>query len=120
MSELNVVTIIGRIANEPELKHSTNGVPYISLTLANHQSFLKEEEQTEETNFFKVRIWGKTAENLQQYLKKGKQIAVNGRLRQYSFDTPTGDKISMVEIVSNNLQLLSNNGKKEKNNVQSK
>lgn len=115
MSELNVVTIIGRIATEPEMKHSTkNGIAHISFTIVNHQDFLKEDEKENESNFFKVRVWGKLAESLQPYLKKGKQIAINGRLRQYSFDVPSGDRISTVEIVVNSLQLLSSNKKNQK------
>jgi len=114
MSELNVVSIIGRIANEPELKYSNNGHPHLTITLANHQNFTKDNESMEETNYFKVRLWGKTAENLQEYLKKGKLIAVNGRLHQYGFESPTGDKISVVEIVANQIQLLSSNGKRKK------
>ncbi len=111
MSELNVVSIIGRIANEPELKYSTNGHPHITITLANHQNFNKDNENIEDTNYFKVRLWGKPAENLQKYLKKGRQIAVQGRLHQYGFESPTGDKITVVEIVANQIQLLGSNGK---------
>ncbi len=115
MNELNSVNLIGRIVNDPELKYSSNNHPTILLSLANHQSFTRDDNPVEETNFFRVRLWGKTAESLQEYLKKGKQIAVNGKLNQYSFDSPSGDKISVVEVVATNVQLLGSkgNGKKQ-------
>ncbi len=110
-NDLNVVTIAGRIANEPEVKYTANGHPTISLSLANHQWIKKENEEKEETNYFKIRLWGKVAENLAEYLKKGKMIAVNGKLHQYSFESPNGDKISVVEIVASQIFFLTSNGK---------
>ncbi|MBN1897391.1 MAG: single-stranded DNA-binding protein [Spirochaetes bacterium] len=112
MNELNVITLIGRIVNEAELKTSAKGKSHLSITLANH-SVSKEDK--EETNFFKVRLWGKLAENTREYLKKGKLIAVCGRLKQYAFDSPAGDRIMIVEIVASQLQFLGGgNGKGKK------
>ncbi len=115
MTDLNNVTVAGRIANEPELTHTANGVPQIALTLANNRQYVQNKEKVEEVNFFRVKIYGDIAENLHEYLKKGKSIAITGRLHQYSYDNQqTGFKISITEIIANQVYFLGSFRKQNK------
>ncbi len=112
MTDLNNVVIIGRIANDPELTKTNNGIPQISLTIANNRSYLQNKKTVKEVNYFKVKIYGNVAESISGYLKKGKQLAISGRLHQYSYDNEqSGFKISVTEIIANQIQLLSGNKK---------
>ncbi len=111
MTDLNTVNIIGRIANEPDLSKTSNGISQILLTIANNREYSQNNEKVNEVNYFKIRLYGSMAENLSSYLKKGKQIAISGRLHQYSYDnSQTGFKISVTEIIAHQIQFL---GKKK-------
>ncbi|EMY76274.1 single-strand binding family protein [Leptospira weilii serovar Ranarum str. ICFT] len=63
-------------------------------------------EKREESHFFDCEVWGKPADIMQQYCKKGKQIAIEGRLKQDTWETPEGKKASRIRIVVENFQFL--------------
>ena len=90
MNDLNSVFMVGRLTKQPEVDVSEKG-SVLSFTLANHYNTFNEEkkEYVEETGFYPVQLFGKQAEKLGSYLKKGQRIGVNGRLCLTTIKTTT-------------------------------
>ncbi len=97
--DINNVFIIGRLTKDPETRFSSN-TAISKFSIANNPG--KEEK---DVCYFDVVVFGKTAEFCQQYLKKGKQIAIMGRLSQNRWEKD-GQKFSKVEIIAQNIQFL--------------
>ncbi|MBD5410539.1 MAG: single-stranded DNA-binding protein [Treponema sp.] len=109
-TDINHVVIIGRLtrdlgSDERSFGYVGNGQARANVSIAVNRSHKNGEKWDEEANFFDVTIWGKTAENLKPYLTKGKQICVDGYLKQDRWEKD-GQKFSRVSIVANNVQLL--------------
>ena len=114
MTDTNHVILIGRLtrdlgADERSYTVMENGLVRANVSIAVNRSVKKGEEWIDEVSYFDITIWGKTAENLKPYLTKGKQICVDGYLKQDRWEKD-GQKMSKVSIVSNNVQLLGNKG----------
>ncbi len=110
MTDVNHVILIGRITrdlgtDERSFGYTGNGQARANVSIAVNRSRKNGEEWIEEVSYFDVTIWGKTAENLKPYLNKGKQIAVDGYLKQDRWEKD-GQKFSRVTVVANNVQLL--------------
>lgn len=110
MTDINIVTIIGRItrdigADEKSFAYGSTGLARAKVSIAVNRSFKSAEQQVEEVSFFDVIIWGKQAETLKPYLIKGKQICVTGYLKQNRWEKD-GQKFSKIDIVANSVQLL--------------
>ena len=101
---MNNIMLIGRIANDLELKEVGEG-KVVNFSIAVNKG-VKNAEGNYEADFFQVVVWNKTAENLVEFCKKGDQIAVSGRLQNRSYDTDNGFKRYVTEIVANNIQFL--------------
>ncbi|EMI64628.1 single-stranded DNA-binding protein [Leptospira noguchii str. Cascata] len=99
------MTLVGRFTRDPEFK-SINGTSLVNFSLANGRTYVSNGEKREESHFFDCEVWGKPADIIQQYCKKGKQIAIEGRLKQDTWETPEGKKASRIRIVVENFQLL--------------
>ena len=110
MTDLNYVCEIGRLTRDAELKYTTNGTAKASFALAVNRSIKQNNQWTERASFFDVILWGKSAENLNQYLVKGKQVAVTGYLDQERWTAPDGSNKSRVVIVAGDVQLLGGKG----------
>ena len=108
MNDLNHVVLIGRLTQDAELKYTQNGYAISSFSIAVNRSRKNGEQWVEEANFFEVSLFGKAAENLKPYLVKGKQVAIDGELRQDRWESE-GQKRSKVVIVANNVQLVGGN-----------
>lgn len=108
--DFNHVILIGRLARDCELKYTSGGMAIANLSLAVNRRVKKGEQWTEEVSFFEVTLWGKTAEGLSKYLLKGKQIAVEGELKQERWQKE-GKSMSKVVINASNVQLLGGNEK---------
>lgn len=111
-TDLNHVVLVGRITrdvgnDERSFGYIGNGQARANVSIAVNRSRKDSASGNwvEEANFFDVTIWGKQAENLKPYLTKGKQIAVDGYLKQDRWEKD-GQKFSRVSIVANNVQLL--------------
>lgn len=122
MTDINSVTIVGRLtrdlngSDQREYAFTPNGQARANVSIAVNRSRKQGDQWIDEANYFNVTIWGKTAENLLPYLKKGQQIAVDGYLKQDRWqDKTTGQTRSSVSIVANNVQLL---GRKSDNGAQ--
>ncbi|MEW6680661.1 MAG: single-stranded DNA-binding protein [bacterium] len=99
--------IMGNLTRDPELKYIPSGTAVTSFTVAVNRKYTLQGEVKDETSFIPVVVWGKQAENCNQYLKKGSPVFVDGRLRQRSWETSDGQKKSVVEIVGLTVQFLS-------------
>ena len=102
----NQLTIIGTLVDDPELKYTPNGAAVANMRIAwNRQAKNDSTGQWEnvETGFFNVTAWRSIAENAAESLTRGMRVIVMGRLQQRSWETPEGDKRSVVEIVADEI-----------------
>lgn len=117
MTDINNLIIIGRLTKDIDFGYTQGGTARMNLSIAVNRSVKQNNEWHDKGSFFEVRVWGKMAENLKQYLGKGKQIAVSGFLEQDRWEKD-GQKFSKIYIVANSVQLLG--GKSENQNQQAK
>ena len=97
----NNVRLIGRVGNNPETKTFDNGTK-VSLSLATSDFYYNDKnEKVETTQWHNIVAWGKTAELIQKYVEKGKEIAVEGKLTYRTYEDKEGIKRSITEIVIN-------------------
>lgn len=100
--QLNKVLIAGRLTKDPELRYTPSGSAVTTLPLASN---MKTKEK-ETVCYVDISAWGKQAENCSQYLKKGSEVLVEGRLNYRSWKTPEGMR-SKLDVVAENVQFLS-------------
>ena len=105
MADINHVVIVGRLTRDAELKYTNNGTAICKIAIAVNRRRKIDDQWTDEASFFDVTIWGKMGEAINQYLVKGKQVGIEGELRQNKWEQD-GQPRSKVEIVANNVQLL--------------
>lgn len=105
----NKVQLIGNVGNDPEIKIFESGKKLANLTLATNEIFKNDKgEKVEQTEWHKVVAWGKTAEIIERFVTKGKEIAVEGKLTYRSYEDKNGAKCYVTEVVVNDLLLLGN------------
>jgi single-strand DNA-binding protein len=109
MADLNHVTIIGRLTRDAELKYISSGQAVCKFSIASNYRKKEGDQWKDEANFFDIVLWGRQGESLNQYLVKGKMVGIEGELRQDRWQQD-GQNRSKVEIVANNIQLLSSSG----------
>lgn len=107
MSDTNLVSLVGRLTKPQELKYTRGGKPVGNLSIAVNEVYTSQGARKETVNFFDITLWGQVSESLHQYLIKGKQVSVTGKLRQERWQDDNGNNRSKVVIVCNNIQLLS-------------
>ena len=107
MTDINRVTIIGRMTRDAELRYTPAGSAVCSFSLANGRSYTQGSEKKEQTSYFDCVAWSKLGELIAEYCKKGTQIAVEGRLQQRPWEDSEGNRKSKIEIVAENIQFLS-------------
>ena len=105
MADINNVVLVGRLTRNAELKYTNTGFPVSKVSIAVNKKRKKDDQWIDEVNYFDVTIWGKTAENLQPYLLKGKQVGIQGELKQDRWEQD-GQSRSKVEVVATNVMLL--------------
>ncbi len=109
MADINHVVLVGRLTRDAELKYINTGTAVSKFSVAINKRKKVDEQWVEEAHFFNIVLWGKVAEALDPYLKKGKQVGIDGELRQSRWEQD-GKSRSRVEIVANNVQLLGGKG----------
>lgn len=103
----NKVQLIGHVGNDPEIKNFETGKKLANLTVATHETYKNEKgEKVEETQWHRVTAWGRTAELIEKYVTKGKEIVIEGKLVHRSYDDKNGEKRYTTEVVVNELLLL--------------
>ena len=105
MADINHVVLVGRLTRDAELKYTTSGQAVCKFVLAINRRRKNGDQWEDEANYFDVVLWGRQGEALNQYLSKGKQVGIEGELRQDRWQQD-GQNRSKVEIVANNIQLL--------------
>lgn len=107
MANLNKVFLIGNLARDPELRYIPNGTAVATFTIASGRTYtLASGEKREETCFVRVVVWARRAEVCGEYLSKGSPVFVEGRLQSRTWETPDGQKRSIIEVVAQNVQFL--------------
>lgn len=113
---MNHIGIIGRLTKDIELKYTAGGMAIATGSIAVDRSTKKNGEWVKEAHFFEFSVFGKLGENLKPYLNKGKEIAIDGYLKQDRWqDQQTGQQRSKVTIVANDITLLGGRNNQQQN-----
>ncbi|MDD2515751.1 MAG: single-stranded DNA-binding protein [Candidatus Gracilibacteria bacterium] len=106
MNSLNKVQLIGNLTRDPELRQTPNGTMVCNIGLATNRVFISNGDKQEQVEFHDIVLWGKLAEIVNTYLKKGNKVYVEGRLQTRNWEDQTGIKRYKTEIVGENLIML--------------
>ena len=113
---MNKVVLIGRLTRDPELRYTSNSNTAVCNFSIAVDRPLNPNTGTREADFIPVVVWNKQAENVKNYLTKGSQVAVEGRIQTRSYDDQNGQKRYVTEVYANNVEFL---GSKNSNNASS-
>lgn len=105
MAGVNKVIIVGNLGRDPEVRFTQGGSAVCNLSVAVGERMKKGEAWEDHTEWFRVVVFGKTAENAGNYLQKGRQVYVEGKLRQKEYEKD-GQKQRSTEVVADVLQWL--------------
>ena len=104
---LNKVMIIGHLGRDPEMRYTPSGRPVTTFSVATNRSWSTSDgERRTDTEWFNVVAWNKLAEICNQYLTKGQQVYIEGRLQSRRWEDSTGTKHTSVEVVANEMIML--------------
>lgn len=107
MASINRVVLVGNLTRDPELRTTPNGKSVCTLGLAVNEKYKNDAgEWIEKPNYFDIVVWGGQGESCAQYLSKGRQVAIDGRLSFRSWEAQDGAKRSKVEVIANTVQFL--------------
>jgi single-strand DNA-binding protein len=108
MANLNKVLLMGNLTRDPEVRYTPKGTAVAELGIAVNRIYSGENgEKREEVTFVDVTVWGRTAENVGEYLKKGRPVFIEGRLQLDSWeDKQSGQKRNKLKVVADNVQFL--------------
>jgi single-strand DNA-binding protein len=104
-NDTNIVVLVGRLTRDSELRFTNSGTAIGRFSLAVNRMKRSGDQREEEVSFFDITVWGKQAEVLNPYLTKGRQVSIQGELRQSRWEQD-GQSRSRIEVVANNIQLL--------------
>lgn len=107
MGSVNKVILLGNLGANPELKYLPSGQPVCEMRIATTEVYRdRNEQQQEKTEWHRVVIYGKQAENCSKYLQKGRQVFLEGRIQTRSWDDKEGKKQYMTEVVANQVVFI--------------
>jgi len=109
---VNKVTLIGNLGNDPEVRYSGNGNAVANVSLATAESWRDKDsgEQQERTEWHRVVFFGRLAEIVSEYLHKGSQIYIEGRLQTNKWQDKEGNDRYTTQIIANEMQMLGSRG----------
>lgn len=113
---INRTVLVGRLTKDPELRYTPSGVAVAAFTLAVNRSHTNSNGERD-ADFINCIAWRQLAELCANYLKKGSQAGIDGRLQSRSYDNKEGKRVFVVEVVADNVQFLSPSNRE--NNVPS-
>ena len=113
---MNKVFLIGRLSRDPELRHTTSGMPVCQINVAISRPVGQGKEP--ETDFINVVVWNKQAENVSKYLAKGRQIAIEGRIQTRNYDNNEGKRVYVTEVIASNVEFLGSANDQTRNTQQ--
>jgi len=105
-SDINKVILIGRLTRDAELSYTQNGYALLKFSIAVNRNRKQGDQWVEEASFFDVTVFGRQGEAIANYMTKGKQVGVEGQLRQDRWESQDGTRRSKVAIDANSIQLL--------------
>jgi len=107
---VNKVILIGHLGADPEMKYGSSGNPFTTFNLATTESWTKDGQKTEKTEWHRIITFGKLAEICAQYLNKGKQVYIEGKIQTRNWEDKEGVKRWTTEILCQNMQMLGGPG----------
>lgn len=111
MGSLNKVLLIGNLGKDPELRYTPDGLAILSFSIATTEYFNdKSGSKTERTTWHNITVFGKMGQSIANYLTKGKQVFIEGKIRNSSYDDKEGIKRYKTDIVASNIVLLGAKG----------
>ena len=106
MASVNKVLLIGNLGKNPEVRFTPSGKACCRFPLATSEVWTTDSGKHERTEWHQIVVWGKSAEHCGQYLRKGRQVFIEGAIRSRSYDANDGTTRSVTEIVSQRVQFL--------------
>ena len=107
MAGVNKAILVGRLGKDPEIRYTPSGTAIANFTMATSENYKdKDGQKQERTEWHRIVAFGKLAEICGEYLAKGKQVYIEGRIQTRSWDDKDGNKKYMTEIVANTMQML--------------
>jgi single-strand DNA-binding protein len=111
MGSVNKVILVGNLGRDAEMRFTSGGTPVATVSMATTERFTdREGQKKEDTQWHRIVIWGKTAESLHEYLTKGKQIYVEGRLQTREWQDKEGKTNKTTEVRADKIVLLGGGG----------
>jgi single-strand DNA-binding protein len=111
MGSLNKVILIGNLGRDPEVKYLPSGQAVANFSVATNERWQGKDGKTEErTEWHRIVVFGKSAENCGEYLSKGRSVCIEGRLQTREWDDKSGQKRSTTEVVANRVIFLGSKG----------
>jgi single-strand DNA-binding protein len=111
MASVNRVILVGNLGRDPELRYIPSGQAVANFTLATNDRWRdKEGNNQERTEWHRIVVWGKTAENCAQYLQKGRSVYIEGRLQTREWEDKDGNKRQTTETIAQTVQFLGGRG----------
>lgn len=107
MASMNHITLIGRVVAPPELRYTASGLAVANFDMAVDRRATKKDRDNKETDFISIVAWDRLGEICNEYLTKGKLVAIQGRLQVRKYETKEGQKRVAYEVVANEMQMLS-------------
>ena len=112
----NKVTLVGRLGADPEVKYTQSGTPVATFNLATSETWKKDGNKQEKTEWHKIVAWENLGEVCGKYLTKGKLVLIEGKLQTRSWEDKEGNKKQVTEIVARDMKMLgSGNGSNNPN-----
>lgn len=103
----NRVQLIGNLGQDPEIKETENGKMFARISIATNEKFKNAKGQkVEDTQWHNIIAWGKTAEIIKEYCKKGDQVAIGAKLKHRNYDKEDGTTVYVTEIVAHEILML--------------
>src|SRR5690625_5218021 len=113
---MNRSVIVGRLTKDVDLRYTQNGKAVGNFVLAVNRPFRNQQTNDYDADFINCVAWGKQAENLAQYMKKGSQVGVDGRIQTRTYDDKDGKTVYVTEVVADNIQFLESKKSNNQNN----
>ena len=111
---MNKAILIGRLGKDPELKSTPSGTAVANFSMATTERYTdKQGEKQEQTEWHRITVWGKLAEICNEYLSRGSQVALEGRIQTRDWEDKDGNKRYTTEIIANNVEFLGSNKTQE-------
>ena len=107
----NKVQLIGNVGNEPEITTLESGKKVAKFSMATNENYKNAQgEKQTDTNWHNLVVWGKTADIIEKYVEKGREIAIEGKLTSRSYEDKDGVKRYVTEVVVSEILLMGSNG----------